>query len=105
MYFVTNKINPNTETAEITFLLEKTRRQLRELKKNTKEDFLNIQSGSVGYNTDGDYEKLDDLINKGVKVKTILLSPSSTQLTKWSNEGVFENDIRDEFPLHQIRVL
>ena len=102
-YFVTNKINPNTETAEITFLLEKTRRQLRELKKNTKEDFLNSKSGAVGYNTDGDYEKLDQLIDKGVKVKTILLSPSSSQLTKWANEGVFENDIRDEFPLHHVR--
>jgi len=102
-YFTTNKINPNTDTAEITFLLDKTRRQLREFKKNTKEDFLNNQTGAVGYNTDGKYERLSDLVDKGVKVKTILLSPSSKQLSKWGNEGFFENDIRDEFPMHHIR--
>jgi len=96
-------IKPTTETKDIRFFVEQLRRELLEKKRQLKESILLEHSGSVGYNGNSEYSSLSDAVADGMKVRTIVVTPPSHILSKWSDPGFLKSQIHEEFPISELR--
>ena len=48
-------------------------------------------------------KSLEKHIADNVRFRCFVITPSDKQISRWSNEGYFPNDIAEEFPLHDLR--
>ena len=96
-------INPNTETKDITFFVDQVKRERLDQKRLEKEQYLLDQQGSVGYEVGEKYSSIQEMVEQGVKVRTIVVSPPQDLLTKWSDMGFSSSDIDEEFPVSELR--
>lgn len=96
-------IHPNTDTKDITFFVDQVKRERLDKKRLEKEQFLLDQRGSVGYEVGDRYSSIHEMVDQGVKVRTIVLIPPQDLLTKWSDMGLSTSDIDEEFPVSELR--
>lgn len=96
-------IHTNTETKDITHYVDEIKRVKLDKKRSEKEQFLIEKSGKVGYEVEDNYSSLNEMVEKGVKVKTIVCCPPSDLLTKWSDPSLTHSDLNNEFPISEIR--
>lgn len=96
-------ISQTTETKDIRFFRKNLKREVLDEKKRLKEETLLNHSGQIGYTTEKVFSHLEDCIDSGLKVRTIVLSPPNSFLTRWGDPGVLRSDINAEFPLAELR--
>ena len=96
-------ITPETETKDIKHFVDEVRRQRLDITRQHKERFLLDKLGATGYEIDKNQKSLNDLIEAGIKVRTIVVFLPNEKLTQWSDMGVMNSDINREFPISEIR--
>ncbi len=73
----------------------------RRNKKIREKKMVGLNSGV--YQSQTKQTTLDELVTNRELFRTFVINLNSNQITKWGDDSVFEMDIRDEFPLHEIR--
>lgn len=96
-------INPNTDTKDIKFLVDKIRKERLDQKRREKENYLLEANTSVGYDSTNQYASIHAMVADGVKVRTFLLLPPTDLLTKWSDLGYPTSAMHEEFPVADLR--
>ena len=73
----------------------------RRNKKIREKKMVGLNSGV--YQSQTKQTTLDELVTNRELFRTFVINLNSNQITKWGDDSIFEMDIRDEFPLHEIR--
>ena len=73
----------------------------RQIKKNRESFFLNFSNGTTEVPIET--TSLSECIEKGYRFRSFIIDLPNDLISHWGNEGVFEEDIENEFPLHKIR--
>ena len=93
--FITEgRFHPATELEEVRVI----RQKLKE--KTTRKRVTNI--GSLPSQSSG-HSTIDSLIKQNRKFSTFLVWPSKTILSKWNREDCLPSEIRNDFPLSEVR--
>jgi transcriptional regulator with XRE-family HTH domain len=98
------RVGPLSEQADIQALLKDIDEKVQKQRKKSRESNINELGGKeVVPPEETTTASLTELIQAGSLFRTFVVIPPSEILSRWCNDGVFENDIYDEFPLADLR--
>jgi len=73
----------------------------RQSKKNREDNVLNFSGGTTEVSIKT--TSLSECIHNGYRFRSFVIDLPNELISRWGNEGFFEEDIENEFPLHKIR--
>lgn len=96
------KVNPTSEQSEIQALLKSIDDRVKKKKKKEREARINslAERGEIEASI---HAALPDLLSQGAIFRTFVVVPPKELLSRWGDQGIFESDIAEQFPLLDLR--
>lgn len=96
------KVNPTSEQSEIQALLKSIDDRVKKKKKKEREARINslAERNEIEAST---HATLPELLSQGAIFRTFVVIPPKELLSRWGDQGIFESDIAEQFPLMELR--
>lgn len=101
--FNRKSISTKSEQTDIKSLLEDIQTEILLEKKLSKQSRVIELNNAEGYVSNVEAKNLKELIQNGNLFRTFLIIPPNELLTKWGDDGVFADDIHNQFPIAELR--
>lgn len=101
--FNRKSISTKSEQTDIKSLLIDIKTEILLEKKLSKQSRVIELNDAEGYVSNSEANTLKELIDKGNLFRTFVIIPPSELLTKWGDDGVFADDIHNQFPIAELR--
>ncbi len=101
--FNRKSISIKSEQTDIKSLLEDIQTEILLEKKLSKQSRVIELNNAEGYISEVEAKDLKELIQKGNLFRTFVIIPPTDLLTKWGDDGVFADDIHNQFPIADLR--
>jgi len=95
-------ISLTSQQSDIKDILLDIEQRIKSKKKKKREKDILGFSGSVPKPT-GKIETLSNLLSNNSKFRTFVVKLPKELISRWGNEGLFEFEISEEFPIHELR--
>jgi hypothetical protein len=97
-----SEISIGSQQTDITDLIKKIDDRIKRKSKMIRENnVLNISGGTT--DVPSKERSLTECLNEGYKFRSFVIDLPNNLISRWGNEGVFETDIGEEFPLYDLR--
>ena len=100
--FQEGRINASSGRSDIESVLEDINDLIRDDDQTRRQNaILSLSGATLAPNPV--CKTLEDHLSDNVRFRCFVIMPSDSQINRWSNEGLFANDIAEDFPLHDLR--
>ncbi len=97
-----NKVTLLSQQTDILKIQKEIDEEIKKKSKKAREAAL-LSLGDSTLQSVSRKTTLDEVLSNREVFRTIVVTLDSEQISKWGDDGVFEEDIREEFPLHEVR--
>ena len=101
--FNRNSITERSEHSDIKHFLQDIKSRRLMTKKGKKQTRIISLRGGSGYDTPSNPTTLSELIDTNSLFRTIVIIPPSELLSKWGDDGMFYDDVYNDFPISDLR--
>lgn len=100
--FEEDRINSSSGRSDIELILADINQTIKQDEQLRRQNaILSLSGASLAPNPL--CKTLEDHLADKVRFRSFVIMPTDSQISRWSNEGLFANDIAEEFPLHDLR--
>ena len=96
------RVSVETQQSEIQDLLNQFDRNSKAKNKKNREDKI-LKLVNKTLSSTNNKTTLNEILESGEVFKTFVVTPSDELLSRWGDDGYFDTDIFDEFPLVELR--
>ena len=96
------KITSKSERSDLECILSNITQKIREDERLKRQGAILALSGGR-FDLDGLGQTIEEHLQNNARYRSFVITPPSTLMSRWKDNGYFSSDIAEEFPLHELR--